>query len=138
MSNPPHEQPSADGRRLRVLLIDDDELVLRATARMLRRELDVVTAISSDSALALFSDGQEFDVVIADLSLPGLNGVGLLERARRDWPMACGRLGVLSGREPTAEERRSLLALDSSVLLLEKPVPKGELLRCLQLAPRAA
>ena len=43
--------------RLRVLLVDDDLLVLRATHRMLRRELDVVMAESAEAALGLFTRG---------------------------------------------------------------------------------
>lgn len=138
MPNPLLEAQPAAERRLRLLLVDDDDLVLRATARMLRRELDILTADSAEAALRLFGEGHVFDVVIADLSLPGLSGVGLLERARRDWPAACGRLGVLSGREPTPDERARLFSLDASALLLEKPIPKGELLRSLCWAPRAA
>ena len=55
---------------MRVLVLDDDPHILRAMALLLESETDVTTSDSVASALALV-ERERFDVVIADLRLPG-------------------------------------------------------------------
>lgn len=67
----------------RVLLVDDDAGVLRACTRALGlRGYAVECASTSEAASALLADG-DFDVVIADVEMPGRGGVALLKDARR-------------------------------------------------------
>lgn len=68
-------------RPIRVLLVDDDGLQLRALARSLRgnRELEVVTADNAIDALLLIGT-ETPDLVVMDVFMPGLDG---LEACRR-------------------------------------------------------
>lgn len=68
------------GRRLAVLLIDDEELVRTATAEMIR-DLghSVEEASGAAQALARLDEGHEVDVVVTDYMMPGMDG-GALER----------------------------------------------------------
>lgn len=82
---PAERRPSADairsiGRRLSVLLIDDEELVRLATAEMIR-DLghSVEEASGAVKALARLDEGLKVDVVVTDYMMPGLDG-GALER----------------------------------------------------------
>lgn len=67
----------------RILLVDDDMLIAMSSADMLM-DLghDVVEAHSGLEALESFGDGSDFDLVITDYSMPGMNG-GDLARAVR-------------------------------------------------------
>ena len=67
----------------RVLLVDDDPFVTRSLAEILGREgFQVATASDGLEAAAAVRD-RPFEVVIADVNLPKLDGVSLLREIRR-------------------------------------------------------
>lgn len=69
-----------------LLLVDDEENILRSLQRTLRREpYDIRTAASGDEALVLLND-QKFDLVISDARMPGMDGPTLLSEIRKKWP----------------------------------------------------
>jgi PAS domain S-box-containing protein len=79
----PCEGPPA-GRSLRILLVDDDPLVLAGTLAMLE-ELGhdaVHIAASGDEALAVLDRDGGFDLLLTDHMMPGLSGMQLAARAR--------------------------------------------------------
>lgn len=128
-------QESPPRRRLRVLLVDDQVLVLRATASMLR-ELDVVTAASAKEALARLAEGSHFDVIVSDVSMPGMTGPELFVRVRERYPHLAERFLLLSGDSYTASQLCSVIArrerLKTVPRVLDKPVPRDELVRAIQ------
>jgi len=70
-------------RNLRVLVVDDDSLVLMNTTALLEDMGSVVTeADSAVEALALFKDGSAFDLLITDQAMPGMVGTQLIEKIR--------------------------------------------------------
>jgi len=75
------------GRRLSVLLVDDEELVRTATAEMIR-ELGhhVEEARGAIDALARLDEGLAVDVVITDYMMPGMNGGALGRRIAKSHP----------------------------------------------------
>ena len=92
---------------MRVLLVDDEPRILSGLSRALRtsgsRAWDVATATSGDEALARLSEAPA-DVVLSDVSMPGMDGATLLGEVRRRWPDVV-RL-VLSGyADPVASQR---------------------------------
>jgi CheY-like chemotaxis protein len=119
-------------RRLRVLLIDDQVLVLRATAGMLR-EFDVVTAGSAAEGLAKLEDGSHFDVVVSDVSMPGLSGPELFVRVRLLYPQLAEQFLLLSGDGYGAGLMCATVARREGIpnlpKILEKPVPRDLLVR---------
>ncbi|MFB0629552.1 two-component system response regulator CseB [Streptomyces sp. AB3(2024)] len=67
---------------VRVLLVEDDELMRRSFAVALERYgYRMRTAADGLSALELFRD-EDFDLLILDVMLPGLDGIGLCRRVR--------------------------------------------------------
>ena len=80
------------GRRLSVLLVDDEDIVRVATAEMIR-DLghDVEEAGSGVEALARLESGLNVDVLITDYMMPGLDGAVLARRVAKTHP----RLPVL-------------------------------------------
>lgn len=86
----------ADGRKgRRILLVDDDEIVLQGLMSALERDgFEVVRAENGYEAVDALARSR-FALVITDLKMPGLSGIGVLERARRVSPET--RVVVLSG-----------------------------------------
>lgn len=73
---------------IRVLLVDDEKLVLSSLRRLLRRE-DFEVAICESGADGLaFLEGHEVDVIVADFKMPGMNGVEFLKQVAPRWPGA--------------------------------------------------
>jgi len=70
-------------RDLRVLVVDDDCLVLMNTTALLEDMGYVVTeANSAAEALALFKDGAGFDLLITDQAMPNMVGTQVIEKTR--------------------------------------------------------
>ena len=69
---------------LRVLLADDHDLVRETLAAFLQREqiAAVSTARDLDGALAAVEAGEEFDLVLLDYTMPGMNGLDGLARMK--------------------------------------------------------
>jgi signal transduction histidine kinase/CheY-like chemotaxis protein len=71
-------------RRAAILLVDDEDLVRVGTSEMLADlGYEVVAASSGAEALHLLRAGEEFDLMITDYLMPGMNGVELAEEAKR-------------------------------------------------------
>ena len=59
----------------RILLIDDDPLILKSFNHLLSHEgYEVIPTASYDEALKAF-DEKQFDLVLSDIRMPGKNGV---------------------------------------------------------------
>jgi DNA-binding response OmpR family regulator len=66
-------------QEIKILLVDDEELVLRSLEKtLLRAGFDVETAGNVSAGLATFEDAQDagepFDLAILDLNMPGFDG----------------------------------------------------------------
>ena len=73
---------SETAKLLRVLLVDDDALIAMSSVDMLVDLGHTVTeANSGKAALALLEAGNEFDLMITDYSMPGMNGAELARAA---------------------------------------------------------
>jgi len=60
---------------IKILVVDDDEMVLNATVRGLRiTGYEVHKALDPTEALTLFKAGERFAVVVSDMEMPGLHG----------------------------------------------------------------
>ncbi|HEY2094526.1 MAG TPA: sigma-54 dependent transcriptional regulator [Thermoanaerobaculia bacterium] len=69
-------------RSLRVMIVDDEEVLRDVLEVVLRREgFEVVLAASGEEALNLL-DGEEVDLIILDVMLPGISGIDTLRAIR--------------------------------------------------------
>jgi CheY-like chemotaxis protein len=72
---------------LRVLLVDDENMVRRSIARLLLRLGATVEAVSHASmGLAMLAQGSEFDLVLTDYEMPGCNGLEFAEQLSALYP----------------------------------------------------
>lgn len=104
----------------KLLLIDDDEIVLHATSLSLKVHGYHVTAVaSSKAAFDALAAGQP-DIIVSDYRLPGsYTGIELVKELRRK---ACREIPViiLTGDITLSEDNTSL---PDACQLLQKPVP---------------
>lgn len=109
-------------RRASILLVEDDEPTRRAVAANLDGHgYGVRGAADGEEALVLW-ELRRPDLVLLDLGLPGIDGIGVLRRIRRD---ATTPVIILSAR---GEERDKVEALDAGADdYLAKPFGMAEL-----------
>ncbi|GLH70601.1 histidine kinase [Geothrix rubra] len=118
------EEPSRarTGRRFRILLVDDDDLIRNTVPEMLESLGHEVAAVMGGlPALQLLQSGYEPDLVILDLSMPGMDGEETLERLRLlkpDLPvlLATGYRDERSGRIFDQFERVDLIMKPFSLM----------------------
>lgn len=64
----------------KILFVDDDEYVLEAMKRNLRRAFTVHTAASGEAGLREIEEHGPFAVVVSDMSMPGMDGATFLAK----------------------------------------------------------
>ncbi|MFN8124591.1 MAG: HDOD domain-containing protein [Thermoleophilia bacterium] len=120
-----------------ILFVDDEPMVLEGLANALRKhrkEWRMTFAVGGEEALARLEE-QHFDVVVADMRMPGMSGEQLLERVRARWPETA-RI-VLSGQTDEDVARRlvhlahQFLAKPSDADTIHKVVSRAHRLQSL-------
>jgi DNA-binding NtrC family response regulator len=91
MANAQDIPPTANGRTLdlsagTILFIDDNERFLTTVRRTLGKHFDVETESDPLKGLEKISSGRHYAVVVADMRMPGMNGISLLARAMENNP----------------------------------------------------
>jgi CheY-like chemotaxis protein len=77
------EGPGTMGRRWpRVLVVEDDDDTRTAIARGLAPEYEVVVAVNGVEGLRAASESS-FDAIVADLAMPEMDGITMVEEIRR-------------------------------------------------------
>jgi CheY-like chemotaxis protein len=118
------DAPEPAPRRLRVLLVDDEPLVARAVARVLREhEVDVET--SAAGALARLRAGVRYDAVVCDLMMPDATGMELHARVAEADAGAAARFVFLTGGAFT--DGACEFVATTSAPVLEKPLDAATL-----------
>ncbi len=75
-------------RRARILLADDHTLVAEACKRLLEPEFEVVGIVRDGRAMVRTYADLKPDLVVADVSMPLLNGIDATEQIRESFPKA--------------------------------------------------
>jgi DNA-binding NtrC family response regulator len=73
---------------LRVLVVDDDPALLQALPEALRLRMSGVTVDTADSAAAALDRiaGRDYDAIVTDIKMPGMDGLALLTEIRTRRP----------------------------------------------------
>jgi len=131
--------------RPRVLLADDHVLLLEAFRRMLEPEVAVVGAVADGAALVEQALALEPDLVVADISMPRMNGLEAARRLRGELPrsrvvfltvnedpqlaaeaFALGASGYLLKSSTATELREAIRAVMSGRRYLSKRLAGGD------------
>ena len=71
----------------RILVVDDEETIREIVSSMLTNAgYKCRQAASGTEALALLDSGEEFELMLSDLMMANLDGIGLLERTKEKFP----------------------------------------------------
>ena len=109
-----------NSRCCRVLVVDDDPIVLAGTAAMLEDLGHIATEVeSAESALQVLRSEANIDLVLTDHAMPGMTGTELAKLIRRNWPEL--PVVIATGYAELPGE------LDSGVPRLSKPYRQQDL-----------
>jgi CheY-like chemotaxis protein len=122
----PSAAPEPDGRRVTVLVVEDEVLIRIDVADCLRDEgLRVLEASSADEALRLLEQGHSVDVIFSDIHMPGrIDGLDLHAIVAREFP----RVKVILTSATSLPERKST----PETPFIPKPYLIGTVLRAVE------
>lgn len=112
--------------RARVLVVDDEPMMVRAIQRLLENELDVVSSTDPAGVVARVRAGERFDVILCDLMMPTVSGIEVYEAIRAVDPLQAKRVVFMTGGAFTARVCQFLDATENA--RIEKPVERSTLL----------
>jgi len=121
-------------RDARILIVDDDQGMLRAVSRVLERHFTVKTAAHPREAMEI-ARGFEPEVAVVDLRMPEMDGFELMDRLQGDTP---GMDVILMTGNVEDPDQNLVRAIDEGAFyFIQKPFDRRVLLtlvgRCLEL-----
>ncbi|MCA9659607.1 MAG: sigma-54-dependent Fis family transcriptional regulator [Myxococcales bacterium] len=125
-NHPLSEAPTVSTHQPRILLVDDEPNLRKVLGALLRQQgYEVHAEVDGAAALARVraSPPKTFDVVITDLRMPNLDGIGLLRELTRHEPNLPVILLTAHGTVDSAVEAVKLGAFD----YLEKPFDRDQI-----------
>ncbi len=114
-----------------ILIVDDDELIRETLYELLSSNYSCDTAETADIALAKLAD-DSFNVVVTDISMPGLTGLELLERVVAQYPQTAVIIVSGNGDEEQAQELIAKGAFDSLLKPFRLEVVEDSVKRALE------
>ncbi len=118
MTNPPE-----------ILFVDDDADILAAFQRILRKEFRIDTALGGEAALDLCASRPPYSVVVADMQMPGMNGIDFLIQLEKNFPDTVRIMLTGNADQKTA---RDAVNKGHIFRFLTKPCPPEELIPTLK------
>ncbi len=89
-------RPTAAVQCARVLVIDDEELLLSVMSRILH-DYQVETTANARHALTLIEGGLAFDVILVDVTMPLMSGIAFFQELRATRSTLADRVVFMSG-----------------------------------------
>lgn len=116
---------------LRIMFVDDDAAILRSMSRQFSFCLDITTAYSAEEALRLLDGPGSFDVVVVDVTMPGMNGLDLIDIVAEKRPYI--KFIVLTGNTDKETFQRAE-EMSCVKRVLSKPASSPEILEAIECA----
>jgi len=98
-----------------ILVVDDDDVIRDTLCELLSQQHTCQTADTAEQALAKL-EAQSFDVVLTDISMPGLNGMELLDKVLQLYP---GTAVIMISGLSNEEQAQRLISRGASDYLLK-------------------
>jgi len=105
-----------DGTTLRVLLVDDEPLILHILSRFLNRSVMVKTVASAEEALDEIVT-QHYDLCFLDVTLPGMTGLDAMKIIHELSPIT--KVAIMTGN--LLDEAMKMHIDDTAYAFIEKP-----------------
>jgi two-component system cell cycle response regulator len=112
-----------------ILVVDDSRLMRVAARKILKNDFEILEAEDGELAWNILQDNREINLVMSDLSMPRLDGLGLLKRIRESTDVHSKELPVIivTGAEDDDGSKTSALAAGASDFIT-KPFESVQLL----------
>jgi signal transduction histidine kinase len=117
--------PPSSGRSS-VLVVEDEEGLLRAMANALRRRFRVLLAADGQEAIDLLASGSEPDAILCDMGMPLIDGPRLYEWLLHNRPRLARRVAFMSAN--ASSESAIAFAKREGRPLVEKPISRDKLI----------
>lgn len=115
-------------QEMRILVVDDDAIVIKSCRRILEAEgFEVITVPSAEEALQKIKT-LDFDLLLMDVKMPKHDGIFLMREINKNWPDI--PIIVMSGY-PTPETISDVFKL-GAVQFIPKPFRPDELLNTIR------
>jgi len=112
-------------QKMKILVVDDDAIVVKSCKRILEAEgFEVITVSSADDALETVKK-YDFDLLLIDVKMPKRDGMYLMREVKKDFPEI--PIIVMSGY-PTPETVADVLELGATQFI-PKPFRPDELIK---------
>ena len=115
--------------RLRVLVVDDEEVIANSLTLIIRSQGHEVRAVYNAAEAIASAEESSPDVLISDVVMPGLNGIELSTYFATHWP-AC-RVLLMSGNASTTGLLEDARRHGHELEFIAKPVPPQDILNFL-------
>ena len=116
------------GRRLSIILIEDETALLAPLRRMLAAFHDIITFSDPRDGMRCLIEREPPDVIICDINMPVVSGIELYREVTKVRPFLARRFVFLTGA--ISEEASTLIAEDRRIL--EKPVHREDLIAAIE------
>lgn len=119
----------AMGRRLSIIIVEDETALLQPLRRMLGEQHDVLTFSDSTDGMRCLIERDPPDIIICDINMPEVDGIELFKQVTRVRPFLAERFVFLTGGD--SDELATLMA-EAPTRILEKPVHRKELIAVIE------
>jgi len=127
----PGGSPTDEPLRGRILVVDDEEMLLRVIRRLLEDAgHEVICTSAAHEALALIQRGEQFDVILCDLTMPIMTGIEFYETLLDQRPSLAHRIVFVSGGAISAKAADFLESVSN--LRIQKPFKGATLCEVVQ------
>lgn len=103
----------------RILVIDDEPLVARAVQRALEPAFQVDVVSGGLEAIERLRAGRTYDLILCDVTMPGMNGPAVRSALQQNWPDTLDRFAYTTGGALAPSE--ALDPTDLDVPVISKP-----------------
>lgn len=117
-----------------VMVVDDEPLIRETILEILREEGFEPIGISDGAAAVTWAERIKPDVVLADVIMPGINGVDMAIQLRKKMPSM--RIMLFSGQASAADLLERARSQGHNFALFPKPIKPDELVAELRAATK--
>ena len=116
-------------KRPTILVVDDSRLMRVAARKILKNDFEILEAEDGEAAWNVLQDNRQINLLMSDLSMPNLDGLGLLKKIRESSEPHCKELPVIivTGAEDDDGSKNTALAAGASDFIT-KPFESVQLL----------
>jgi CheY-like chemotaxis protein len=121
-SNAPSKPAAPRGR---ILVVDDEPMIVRAIQRLLEGEHEVTLSTDPIAVVDQLRAGRRFDVILCDLMMPTMSGIDVYNAIRDMDADQARRIVFMTGGAFTERALEFLAAIDNA--RIEKPLERATL-----------